>query len=88
MVRSGMEKTTLYLPGELQRSLQAMAKREARSQAEIVRSALAAYFSDRSPFRLRSIGAASDDEVSGAASEEWLRQNWKSKNRKKRKAKR
>ena len=81
-----MEKTTLYLPGELQRSLVALAKREGRSQAEIVRSALAAYFSGRTPLRLGSIGAGSDDEVSGATSEQWLRKNWKNKNFKKRKA--
>ena len=81
-----MEKTTLYLSGELQRSLSAMAKREGRSQAEIIRTALEAYFSGRAPVRLRSIGAASDDGVSGATSEEWLRKNWKNKNLKKRKA--
>jgi predicted transcriptional regulator len=80
-----MEKTTLYLPNELQRSLLEMAKREGRSQAEIIRAALAAYFSDRAPLPLRSIGAGSDDEVSGATSEGWLRKNWKNKNLKKRK---
>ena len=83
-----MEKTTLYLPGELQRSLVAMAKREGRSQAEIIRAALAAYLSDRAPLRLRSIGAASDDEVSGATSEEWLRKNWNNRGRNKRKVSR
>ena len=72
-----MEKTTLYLPGELQRSLATMARREGRSQAEIIRAALAAYFSARPPLRLRSIGAGSDDEVTGATSEKWLRENWK-----------
>ena len=86
MVAFGMEKTTLYLPGDLQRSLLAMAKREGRSQAEVIRSALADYLSSRAPLPLRSIGAGSDDEVSGTTSEEWLRRNWKSKNIKKRKA--
>ena len=80
-----MEKTTLYLSSELQRALSAMAKREGRSQAEIIRAALAAYFSGRAPLRLRSIGAGSDDEVSGATSEGWLRENQKIRNRKKRK---
>ena len=83
-----MEKTTVYLSGELQRSLLTVAKSEGRSQAEIVRSALAAYFSGRAPLRLRSIGAGSDDEVSGATSEQWLRKNSKNKNSKKRKASR
>ena len=81
-----MEKTTLYLSGELQRSLLAVAKREGRSQAEIVRSALAAYFSGRTAPPLRSIGAGRDDEVSGATSEQWLRKNWKNKNSTNRKA--
>ena len=74
-----MEKTTLYLSGELQRSLSATAKREGRSQAEIIRAALSAYLSGRSRHRLRSIGAAADDEVRGATSEEWLRRNWKTR---------
>ena len=78
-----MEKTTLYLPAELQRSLIAMAKREDRSQAEIVRAALMAYFSDRAPLPFRSIGAGSDGEVSGATSEQWLRQNWKDSKKRK-----
>ncbi len=83
-----MEKTTLYLSGELQRSLLATAKREGRSQADIIRAALSAYLSGRSPLRLRSIGAAADDEVRGATSEEWLRRNWKTKKSKQRKASR
>ncbi len=80
-----MEKTTLYLPDEIQRSLAATAKREGRSQAEIVRTALEVYFAERGPVRLRSIGAGSDNEVSGATSEEWLRKSWKNGNLKKRK---
>jgi len=74
-----MEKTTLYLPSDLQRSLLATARREGRSQAEIIRDALQAYLTNRAPVRLKSIGAGSDDEVSGATSEEWLRKNWKNK---------
>ena len=81
-----MEKTTVYLPDELQRSILAMARREGRSQAEIIRAALEAYLSERAPLRPRSIGAGSDDEVSGATSEKWLRKNWKDKNPKKQKA--
>jgi hypothetical protein len=72
-----MEKTTLYLPADLQRSLVAMAKREGRSQADIIRAALETYLSDRGSVPLRSIGAGDDDEVTGANSEQWLRGNWK-----------
>jgi len=80
-----MEKTTLYLPGDLQRSLATMATREGRSQAEIIRAALDAYLSDRGRIALRSVGSGADDEVTGASSEEWLRKNWKPKSLKKRK---
>jgi hypothetical protein len=86
MVRCGMEKTTLYLPGELQRSLAATAKREGRSQAEIVRDALSAYFSKGTPLRLQSIGAGRDNEVTGATSEDWLRRNWKVKPKRRKRA--
>jgi predicted transcriptional regulator len=74
-----MEKTTIYLPGELQRLLAAAARSEGRSQAEIIRSALEAYLSKRPAIRPGSIGAGSDGEVSGANSENWLRSNWKIK---------
>jgi len=72
-----MEKTTLYLPADLQRALAAIAKRDRRPQAEIIREALTSYLSERRTVRLRSIGAGTDDEVSGATSEKWLRKNWK-----------
>jgi hypothetical protein len=71
-----VEKTTLYLPAELQRSLAATARRERRSQADIIRSAIEAYVAGRAPLP-RSTGAGSDQGLSGAASEEWLRTNWK-----------
>ena len=77
-----MEKTTLYLPADLQRSLGAAAKREGRPQAEIIREALVSYLAERAPSRPRSIGAGRDDEVSGATSEEWLRKNWKAPKKK------
>ena len=83
-----MEKTTLYLSNELQRSLIAVSRREGRPQAEIIREAIAAYISQQTPVRLGSIGAGSDDEVSGADSEAWLRKNWKNKSPQKRKSKR
>jgi predicted transcriptional regulator len=79
-----VQKTTLYIPTDLQRSLAAIAKREGRSQADIVRSALAAYLSARDAVPFRSIGSGTDDEVSGASSEDWLRKNWKTSSRKRR----
>lgn len=84
----GMEKTTIYLPGELQRSLAATARREGRSKADIIRSALEAYISKRRAVSVRSIGAGSDAEVSGAMSEDWLRKSWKTESARKRKTSR
>ncbi len=72
-----MEKTTLYLPSDLQRSLGAAARREGRPQAEIIREAIAAYLAGQAPLAIHSIGAGSDSEVTGATSEDWLRKNWK-----------
>jgi predicted transcriptional regulator len=72
-----MEKTTLYLPDEMQRSLAIVAKRERRSQAAVIREAIAAFLESRGSVKLRSIGVGSDDEVTGANSEDWLRKNWR-----------
>jgi hypothetical protein len=80
-----VEKTTIYLPGELQRSLAATARSEGRSQADIIRSALEAYVNKRPTNPPRSIGTGSDSEISGATSEDWLRKNWKSGSSKTRK---
>ena len=74
-----MEKTTIYLTVELQRSLAAAARSEGRSQADIIRSAVEAYVRKRRTISPSSIGAGSDSEVSGATSEDWLRKNWNRK---------
>ena len=55
---SGMTKTTLYLPEADYTRIKAMAAREGRSAAELVREAVAEYTSSRGPRRLpRSLGA-------------------------------
>jgi predicted transcriptional regulator len=72
-----MEKTTIYLPDEMQHSLAILAKRQQRPQASIIREAIAAYLEKQRPVKLRSIGAGSDDEVTGASSEDWLRKQWR-----------
>jgi len=74
---SHMEKTTIYLPDEMQHSLAILAKRQQRPQASIIREAIAAYLEKQRPPKLRSIGAGSDDEVTGASSEDWLRKQWR-----------
>ncbi|MER3479427.1 MAG: CopG family transcriptional regulator [Meiothermus sp.] len=71
-----MEKTTLYLPTELHRALKAVAKREKRPVAELVREALGKYVSEKPRPKLRSIGAGSDPSLSGRDSEDWIKENW------------
>lgn len=71
-----MIKTTLYLPEELHHKVAARAKREKRSQAELLREAIERYLNTASPALPRFIGVADDDSVSAAQSEDWIRENW------------
>ncbi len=77
IILSDMEKTTIYLPDEMQHSLAMLAKRQQRPQASIIREAIAEYLENQRPAKLRSIGAGSDSEVTGAGSEVWLRKQWR-----------
>lgn len=73
---SCVEKTTLYLPSDLQRSLRDEGERSGRPQAALIREAIAQYLARR-PVRLpRSIGVGSDGKVGGEASERWIRKEW------------
>ncbi|MEZ0347551.1 MAG: CopG family transcriptional regulator [Thermus sp.] len=71
-----MEKTTLYLPPELHRALKEAARREGKSQAELIREALAAYLAQRQRPNFRSLGVGEDEELSGRTSEGWLARAW------------
>ena len=55
-----MEKTTLYLPAEIQIALRDAAKRAGRPQAELVREALTRYLADQPRPLPKSIGIAKD----------------------------
>ncbi len=55
-----MEKTTLYLPGDLQVALREAARRAGRPQAELVREALTKYLADQPRPWPKSIGIAKD----------------------------
>lgn len=70
-----MEKTTLYIPAELQAALREHARRSGRPQAELIRAALEQYLTDLPHPELLSIGLGSDEEVSARDSEDWLRKN-------------
>lgn len=74
-----MEKTSLYLPADLQRALRDTARREGRAQADIVRDALTAYLAGNPRPRPGIIGIARrtvDDGVSSANVKAWVRREW------------
>jgi hypothetical protein len=74
-----MQKTTLYLPDELQRQLQEAARRMGRSQADLIREALETFLGTVQPPKARSIGIVDDPDLRGEDTEDWLRRNWRAK---------
>ena len=71
-----MRKLTIRLPLKLHRVLKEAARREGKSQAELVREALSLYLARREKPRLHSLGTGEDPELSGRASEKWLEEAW------------
>lgn len=74
-----MEKTTVYLPRDMQRQLEDLARRERRSQAELIREAIRAYLESEEQPPLRSLGIAQSEEITGKTARSWLREHWKSR---------
>jgi hypothetical protein len=73
-----MEKTTVYLPTELKRSLKASANRQGVTESHIIRQALAVYLASESRELPSVFGSASTDgSLSAANYEDWLAENWK-----------
>lgn len=71
-----MQKTTLYLPAELHKSLKEAAKREQKSQAELIREVLSNYMKTRPRPVPSCIGVAEDAGVTARESEDWINQHW------------
>jgi hypothetical protein len=71
-----MEKTTLYLPVDLQHRLRAEARRRGRPQAELVRDALDAYLRQRKQPWPSCIGIVDDPGFAARDTEEWLEREW------------
>ena len=76
-----MEKTTLYLSRELQTALRETAKREGRSQADVVREALERYVAQAERPLPRSVGAfeqrgPQEDRVPAREAKQWVRRQW------------
>ncbi len=67
-----MERTTLYLPADLHRTLRETARREGRTQADLLRQAVEEYLKRRSPPLPRSIGVGDDPGLSSSAVKAWL----------------
>jgi Ribbon-helix-helix protein, copG family len=70
------ERTSLYLSRELKAGLRQAAKRLRMTQTQIVQEAIARYLAEVERPKFESLGVGSDTEVSGATSEQWLRENW------------
>ncbi len=73
---AGVEKTTLYLPTDVKRALEAEGRRSKRPQAQLIREALTRYLADRPRPLPRSIGIVSDGRVTGRTAKAWLRREW------------
>ncbi len=71
-----MEKTTLYIPSELQAALREHARRTGRPQAELIRAALERYLGEMPKPELLSLGLGTDTQLNARDSEEWLRKRW------------
>lgn len=72
-----MNKSTLYLPSDVQRRLRSLAKATGRPQAELIREALEQYLARAGRPLPSSIAAGGDDDVHARDTVEWLGMNWK-----------
>jgi len=71
-----MERTTLYLPSDLQHALRDEARRRGRPQAQLVREALRAYLNSQERPVVTSVGLGEDSAVSAREAEGWLEREW------------
>lgn len=71
-----MEKTTVYIPREMQASLKALAKRTGRSQADLMREALELYVRGQQRQLPSFVGIIKDGSLQARDVEDWLNQNW------------
>ena len=76
MVCAHMEKTTLYLPKDMQRALREAARREGKPQAVLIRQALEEYLRKSGHPALRSVGMGADEGLAARDAEDWLESEW------------
>ena len=72
-----MEKTTLDLPIELHRKLEAVAARTGRPESALIVEALELFLARWQRPMPRSIGMGHDPDLSGEDVEDWLKANWR-----------
>lgn len=75
-----MEKTTIYLPDELQGQLRYEAKRQKKSQASLIREAVATYLASQTRQLPSFVGSYKGpplaDGVDSSNIKQWVRENW------------
>ena len=64
------------LPDAMGDALTALADKTGRSTDELIADALREYLDETGEATPRSIGVYADPDLSGADSEDWLRDNW------------
>lgn len=67
------------LPDAMGNALTALADRTGRSPDELIADALREYLDETGSDTPRSFGMYADPELSGADSEDWLRETWRSR---------
>ena len=71
-----MVKISVRLPPHLHRALEEAARVEKKPQADVMRRVLEEYLGRRERPLLLSAGIGEDTGLSGADSEDWLRDEW------------
>ncbi|MBX3070825.1 MAG: CopG family transcriptional regulator [Thermomicrobiales bacterium] len=71
-----MKKTTIYVPDELAIQVTSAAKQRGKSEASVIREAIASYVTTVERPMPKSIGIVAVEGVSGEDTEEWLLANW------------
>jgi hypothetical protein len=71
-----MKRKTVYFHEEMALEIRSRAKQEQRTEADLIREAVATYLANRKRPLPRILGMASGGLVSGEESEDWLMANW------------
>jgi predicted DNA-binding protein len=79
-----MDKTTLYLPRDLQAALRVLAQRTGRPQAALIREALERYVAGQERPRFASRGAAQDGTLDATDAKTWVHDRWAERDRSRR----